>query len=92
MSSYLYIHFSLITCSLLTGDAWAVIFSIGEGIKPPPSFYVALIITISGVVLYETAPPPDVADSQDEGVGDVQLTVNNGRGREETEQDGHELT
>ncbi|KAL3808210.1 hypothetical protein ACHAXA_006313 [Cyclostephanos tholiformis] len=45
--------------SMLTGDAWAVIFSVyGEGISPPPTFYVALVITLSGVIIYETAPSP----------------------------------
>jgi hypothetical protein len=44
---------------MLTGDAWAVIFSVyGEGISPPPTFYVALVITLSGVIIYETAPSP----------------------------------
>lgn len=59
--------------SLLTGDAWAVAFSVfAEGIKPPPAFYVALIITLSGVVIYETAPSP-VVDSN-EYVEEIQLT------------------
>ena len=45
--------------SLLTGDAWAVAFSVfAEGIVPSPSFYAALFITLTGVVIYETAPSP----------------------------------
>jgi len=59
--------------SLLTGDAWSVVFSVfGEGIKPPPSFYVALIITVAGVIVYETAPSP-VVDSE-EVVAEIHLT------------------
>jgi solute carrier family 35 protein F1/2 len=47
--------------SLMTGDAWAVAFSVfAEGIKPPPTFYIALILTMSGVIIYETAPSPVV--------------------------------
>ena len=44
----------------------------GEGIKPPPSFYVALIITVAGVIVYETAPSP-VVDSE-EVVAEIHLT------------------
>lgn len=44
-----------------------------EGIKPPPAFYAALIITLSGVVIYETAPSP-VVESQEESVQEIQLT------------------
>ena len=44
-----------------------------EGIDPPPAFYIALIITLSGVVIYETAPSP-VVDSPDESVEEIQLT------------------
>ena len=48
--------------SLLTGDAWAVAFSVfAEGIVPSYSFYAALAVTLSGVVVYETAPSPVVA-------------------------------
>lgn len=44
-----------------------------EGIKPVPLFYVALVITLSGVVIYETAPSP-VVDSLDESLEEIQLT------------------
>ena len=81
---------------MLTGDAWAVVFSLGEGIVPPPSFYVALIITISGVIMYETAPSPVVDYAQEEIVGDVQLTVVHAEREEEDgdmiEQNAHVLT
>jgi len=56
---------------------------LGEGIVPPPSFFIALIITVSGVVLYETSPSP-VVNCQEEMLsiddmnsitnGDIQLT------------------
>jgi solute carrier family 35 protein F1/2 len=50
---------AFLNLSLLTGDAWAVAFSVfAEGIVPPPTFYVALVITVSGVFIYETAPSP----------------------------------
>eukprot|EP00571_Detonula_confervacea_P011034 CAMPEP_0172306290 /NCGR_PEP_ID=MMETSP1058-20130122/7386_1 /TAXON_ID=83371 /ORGANISM="Detonula confervacea, Strain CCMP 353" /LENGTH=571 /DNA_ID=CAMNT_0013018123 /DNA_START=17 /DNA_END=1732 /DNA_ORIENTATION=+ len=79
--------------SLLTGDAWSVVFSVfGEGIKPPPSFYVALIITVSGVFIYETAPSP-VVYSQEEVTGEIQLEEIGSTGREEqNEHDGHVLS
>lgn len=45
--------------SFQTGTLWSVIFSIfGQHIFPDPLFYVALIITVSGVVVYEMAPSP----------------------------------
>lgn len=66
--------------NLLTGDAWAVAFSIfAEGIIPPPLFYVALIITISGVFIYETAPSP-VAVNSEEIIGEIELAENDIRG------------
>ena len=69
--------------SLLTGDAWAVAFSVfGEGIIPPPLFYVALSITVSGVFIYETAPSPvanteqqEVSNSEEEQASDLNLHV-----------------
>ena len=82
--------------SLLTGDAWSVLFSVfGEGIKPPPSFYLALIVTVSGVIVYETAPSPVVGNSEEEVVGDIHLTeiVNNEREESNNNgQGGHVLT
>jgi solute carrier family 35 protein F1/2 len=63
------------TLSLLTGDAWSVIFSVFvEGIKPPPTFYIALAITLSGVIIYETAPSPVIDSQKQDGMGDLQLT------------------
>jgi len=86
-------HAAFLMFSLLTGDAWSVVFSVfGEGIKPPPSFYVALIITVSGVFIYETAPSP-VVYSQEEVTGEIQLEEIGSTGREEqNEHDGHVLS
>jgi len=65
---------AFLNLSLLTGDAWSVAFSVfGEGIVPPPSFYVALIITVSGVFIYEMAPSP-VEDSTKKSGGEIQVT------------------
>ncbi len=80
--------------SLLTGDAWAVAFSVfAEGIKPPPTFYVALAITLSGVIIYETAPSP-VVDTQQEDIGDLQLTETDSTRRtvDQNEQDQFVVT
>ena len=80
--------------SLLTGDAWAVAFSVfAEGIKPPPTFYVALAITLSGVIIYETAPSP-VVDTQLEDIGDLQLTETDSTRRtvDQNEQDQFVIT
>ncbi|KAL3791886.1 hypothetical protein HJC23_010746 [Cyclotella cryptica] len=57
---------AFLNLSLLTGDAWAVAFSvIAEGIIPPVTFYIALVITVSGVFIYETAPSPVVDGTHD---------------------------
>jgi hypothetical protein len=66
---------AFLNLSLLTGDAWAVMFSVfAEGIKPSPTFYVALAITLSGVIIYETAPSPVIDSQQQDDMGDLQLT------------------
>ncbi|GAX26679.1 solute carrier family 35, member F1/2 [Fistulifera solaris] len=42
--------------SFQTGSLWSVVFSIvGQHIYPDPLFYVSLVITVSGVVVYEMA-------------------------------------
>jgi solute carrier family 35 protein F1/2 len=81
---------AFLNLSLLTGDAWAVAFSVfEEGIVPPASFYIALIITVSGVFIYETAPSPVV----EETVGDIQLTeIDNTEREEMKDQDEHMIT
>jgi hypothetical protein len=62
--------------SLLTGDAWAVAFSVfAEGIVPSPSFYAALFITLTGVVIYETAPSPVIKPKKVKvASADIELT------------------
>lgn len=50
---------AFLNLSLLTGDMWSVLFSVfAEKILPHAFFYVALAITLSGVVVYEMAPSP----------------------------------
>ena len=45
--------------SVLTGDLWSVVFSVfAEKIVPGPSFFVALVLVLSGVVVYEMVPSP----------------------------------
>ena len=45
--------------SLLTGDLWTVIFSVSaQHIIPGPLFFLALVLIVGGVVVYEMAPSP----------------------------------
>eukprot|EP00529_Nitzschia_sp_RCC80_P012578 CAMPEP_0113509478 /NCGR_PEP_ID=MMETSP0014_2-20120614/37602_1 /TAXON_ID=2857 /ORGANISM="Nitzschia sp." /LENGTH=572 /DNA_ID=CAMNT_0000405321 /DNA_START=79 /DNA_END=1797 /DNA_ORIENTATION=- /assembly_acc=CAM_ASM_000159 len=45
--------------SVLTGDLWSVVFSVfAEKIVPGPNFFVALVLVLSGVVVYEMVPSP----------------------------------
>ena len=45
--------------SLLTGDLWTVMFSVtAQHIIPGPLFFVALVLIVGGVVVYEMAPSP----------------------------------
>ena len=45
--------------SLLTGDLWTVIFSVSaQHIVPGPLFFLALLLIVGGVVVYEMAPSP----------------------------------
>ena len=71
-------------CSLLTGDAWAVVFSVfAEGIVPSSTFYVALFITLTGVVIYETAPSPVIKPKKVKAVGEIQLTEHHRAGSDD---------
>lgn len=71
---------AFLNLSLLTGDAWAVLYSVyAEHIYPPGTFYVALVIVVSGVFIYETAPSPVAekqAEARDDIVGEIQLVEN----------------
>mmetsp|Transcript_19246 Transcript_19246/g.28552 ORF Transcript_19246/g.28552 Transcript_19246/m.28552 type:complete len:148 (+) Transcript_19246:3-446(+) len=71
---------AFLNLSLLTGDAWAVLYSVyAEHIYPPGTFYVALVITVTGVLIYETAPSPvtDIkVEERPEVLGEIQLVEN----------------
>lgn len=50
---------ALLNLSTLTGDLYAVLFSIfGEHIIPQPLFFVAMIVIVAGVLIYESGPSP----------------------------------
>ena len=50
---------AFLNLSLLTCNAWALMYTIFAGsIYPTPLFYVALVFTLSGVLVYEMAPSP----------------------------------
>lgn len=56
---------TLLNLSLLTGDFWAVLFSVvAQRIVPTALFWVALIMTVSGVCIYEMGPSPIVGDME----------------------------
>lgn len=80
---------AFLNLSLLTGDAWAVLYSVyAEHIYPPGTFYVALIITVIGVLIYETAPNPVVhgkVEERPEVLGDIQLVENSNTDTEREE-------
>ena len=79
---------AFLNLSLLTGDAWAVLYSVyAEHIYPPGTFYVALIITVIGVLIYETAPSPVVHEVEEspEVLGDIQLAENSNTDTEREE-------
>mmetsp|Transcript_32960 Transcript_32960/g.67365 ORF Transcript_32960/g.67365 Transcript_32960/m.67365 type:complete len:561 (+) Transcript_32960:52-1734(+) len=71
---------AFLNLSLLTGDAWAVLYSVyAEHIYPPGTFYVALVITVTGVLIYETAPSPvtdNKVEERPEVLGEIQLVEN----------------
>lgn len=54
---------TFLNLSFLTGDFWSLFFSIvAERIVPSPLFFVALTLTISGVLIYELGPSPIVGE------------------------------
>jgi len=77
---------AFLNLSFLTGDAWAVLYSVyAEHIYPPGTFYVALAITVTGVFIYETAPSPVVdnkAEERHDGFGEIQMVENGDTERE----------
>jgi solute carrier family 35 protein F1/2 len=74
--------------SLLTGDLWSVAFSVvAEKIVPKPAFFVALVFTVAGVVLYEMAPSPILEDRIDQAPRETQHDAT----AFETEEDSAEI-
>ena len=83
---------TFLNLSLLTGDAWSLAFSIiADRIYPDPMFYLALVFTLSGVLVYEMAPTPILEDRDAEqasleasvsadkaGGGDIELRIGRG--------------
>ena len=68
---------AFLNLSLLTGDAWAVLYSVyAEHISPSGTFYVALVITVTGVFIYETAPSPVIVEKNPERLGEIHLVEN----------------
>jgi len=66
---------ALLKLSLLTGDLWAVLFSVvAEHIVPPPLFWPALALIISGVFIYEIAPSPIISHDESKNEGVVELS------------------
>jgi len=63
MSSFLLMSESaLLNLSLLSGDLWAVVFSImEEHTMPSHVFYISFCLIITGVAVYEMGPSPVVA-------------------------------
>lgn len=54
---------AFLNLSLLTGDLWAVLFSVlAEHILPKPLFWIALFLIMGGVLTYEMAPSPMTKD------------------------------
>jgi len=63
--------------SLLTGDFWSVAFQVvAEHILPAPQFFVAVVLTVAGVLTYELAAPlPEKDDHRVLVVGAVQSSA-----------------
>jgi Permeases of the drug/metabolite transporter (DMT) superfamily len=70
MSKFLSVSESaLLTLSLLTSDLYSVLFTVfAQHIPPTGLFYVAFLLVIVGVVVYEMAPSP-LEDGEDEHDG-----------------------
>ena len=61
---------ALFNLSMLTGDVWAVLFSVFEEKEIPTKlFFISLTVTVLGVFVYEMSPSPIIEseDSIDEG-------------------------
>ena len=67
---------TLLNLSLLTGDLWAIAFTVVvQRIVPPSMFWVALVLIFLGVIVYELAGSPiverdnDVIDNEMDHIG-----------------------
>lgn len=50
---------ALLNLSLLTADLWATIFSVlAMGFVPSSFYFIALLLIVFGIILYEAAPSP----------------------------------
>jgi solute carrier family 35 protein F1/2 len=71
---------TFLSLSFLTADFWSLGFSIiAERIVPSPLFFVALTLTISGVIIYEIGPSAIVDEIKYENVGskvEMELPMN----------------
>jgi len=69
MSRFLSVSESaLMTLSLLTADLYSVIFTVvAEHIPPTGMFYLAFVLVVVGVIVYEIAPSP-LGDAEDLGM------------------------
>lgn len=85
MSKFLSVSESaLLTLSLLTADLYSVLFTVfAQHIPPTGLFYVAFLLVIIGVVVYEMAPSP-LEDGEDEH-GTETETERNGPGNRDIE-------
>jgi len=87
---------ALLNLSYLTEDWWSVIFSIvAVGYVPAPLFYLALVLVLSGVFLYEMGPSPVDSDGVHEKVlklDDSLAEVAAGKFTSESMKDGVELS
>lgn len=71
---------ALLNLSLLTGDLWAVAFTvIAQQIIPSPMFWVALLLIFLGVFIYELSSSP-ILDEVDYG-SDDDMSLDFGRNR-----------
>ena len=58
---------ALLNLSLLTGDLWAVVFTVvAQGMIPTPDFWAALVLIFIGVIVYELSGSPISGESDDE--------------------------
>jgi drug/metabolite transporter (DMT)-like permease len=65
---------ALFTLSILTADLWGVIFSVvTQHVPPPLLFYLAFVLVLIGVIIYEMVPSPLEEEETQENSG-IQMT------------------